>query len=185
MLRGIWHVSRAFDKHSQTVNLLIILDNMMVILLFFINFCLQVLGSHLLLIYNQNFHYAGLYLLLLCLKMEGDAYSTPGNGNEIDSKVMQTFQKGFGHVQNILDQNRLLIKEINQNQESKMPDNLGRNVALIRELNNNITRVVDLYAGLSSSFTKAIETSSDGDSGGTLKSDGNPAGSSGQKRFHL
>ena len=117
--------------------------------------------------------------------MEGGAYSTPGNGNEIDSKVMQTFQKGFGHVHNILDQNRLLIKEINQNQESKMPDNLGWNVALIRELNNNITRVVDLYAGLSSSFTKAIETSLDGDSGGTLKSDGNPAGSSGQKRFRL
>ena len=85
-------------KHSQTVNLLIILDNMMVILLLFIKFCVQVLGSHFLLIYNQNFHYAGLYLLLLCLKMEGGAYSTPGNGNEIDSKVMQTFQKGFGHV---------------------------------------------------------------------------------------
>lgn len=99
---------------------------------------------------------------------------------------MQTFQKDFDQVQNILDQNRLLIDEINQNQESKIPDNLNRNVALIRELNNNITRVVDLYAGLSTSFTKAFETFSEGDSAGTLKSDGNPAASSsGQKRFRL
>jgi len=117
--------------------------------------------------------------------MEGDAYSIPGDGNQIDGKVMQTFQKSFSQVQNILDQNRLLIKEINQNHETKISDNLSRNVALIRELNNNITRVVELYADLSTSFTKAIETSSEGDSAGTLKSDGKPAGSSGQKRFRL
>jgi hypothetical protein len=117
--------------------------------------------------------------------MEGDAYSIPWNGIQIDGKVMQTFQKSLGQVQNILDQNRLLIKEINQNHESKMSDNLTRNVTLIREFNNNITRVVDLYAGLSTSFTKAIETSSEGDSAGTLRSDGRHAGSSGQKRFRL
>jgi hypothetical protein len=91
--------------------------------------------------------------------MEGDAYAALGNGNQIDDKVLQTFQKSFGQVQNILDQNRLLINEINQNHESKVPDNLSRNVALIRELNNNITRVVDLYACLSTSVTKEIETS--------------------------
>lgn len=115
--------------------------------------------------------------------MEGDAYSGPGNGNQIDSKTLQTFQKSFVQVQNILDQNRLLINEINQNHESKIAENLSRNVALIRELNNNITRVVDHYAGLSDTFTKSIETSSDGDSAGTLKSDGKPAVASGQKRF--
>jgi len=125
----------------------------------------------------------GLNFLLLHLKMEGDAYSAPGNGNQIDGKALQTFQKSFGQVQNILDQNRLLIIEINQNHESKIPDNLSRNVALIRELNNNITRVVDHYAGLSTSFTKVIETTSEGDSAGTLKSDGKPTVSSGQKRF--
>lgn len=115
--------------------------------------------------------------------MEEDAYSLPVNGNQIDGKTMQNLQKSFGQVQNILDQNRLLINEINQNHESKIPDNLSRNVALIRELNNNITRVVDHYAGLSTSFTKAIETSSEGDSAGTLKSDGKPTVYSGQKRF--
>lgn len=105
--------------------------------------------------------------------MEGDTFSgLVGNGTQIDGKVLQTFQKSFVQVQDILDQNRLLINEINQNHESKIPDNLSRNVGLIRELNNNIRRVVDLYADLSSSFTKSMETSSEGDSGGALKTDG-------------
>ncbi|KAJ1400708.1 Protein EARLY FLOWERING 4 [Sesbania bispinosa] len=94
--------------------------------------------------------------------MEGDTFSGLGNGTQIDSKVMQTFQKNFVQVQNILDQNRVLINEINQNHESKIPDNLSRNVGLIKELNNNIRRVVDLYADLSSSFTKSMEVSSEG-----------------------
>ncbi|KAF8401071.1 hypothetical protein HHK36_014374 [Tetracentron sinense] len=107
--------------------------------------------------------------------MEGDTFANLGNGNQVDNKVLQTFQKNFVQVQNILDQNRLLINEINQNQESKIPDNLSRNVGLIRELNSNIRRVVDLYADLSSSFTQSMETSSAGDSGGK----------SGQKRIRL
>ncbi|XP_078444689.1 ELF4-like 3 [Wolffia australiana] len=102
--------------------------------------------------------------------MEGDgAVAGLGNGSgsaQVDGKVLQAFQKIFVQVQNILDQNRLLINEINQNHESKIPDNLTRNVGLIRELNNNIRRVVDLYADLSSSLSKSVETSSDGVSGG-------------------
>ncbi|XP_009798445.1 protein ELF4-LIKE 3 [Nicotiana sylvestris] len=90
-------------------------------------------------------------------------------GREIDGKVMQTFQKSFVQVQNILDQNRLLINEINQNHESKIPDNLSRNVGLIRELNNNIRRVVDLYAHLSGNFNKSMDVSSEGDSTATHK----------------
>ncbi|KAL5770939.1 hypothetical protein ACOSP7_015093 [Xanthoceras sorbifolium] len=104
--------------------------------------------------------------------MEGDTFSGLGNGAQIDGKILQTFQKSFVQVQDILDQNRLLINEINQNHESKIPDNLSRNVGLIRELNNNIRRVVDLYSDLSSNFTKNIEVSSEGDSSGALKSDG-------------
>lgn len=104
--------------------------------------------------------------------MEGDTFSGLGNGTQIDSKILQTFQKSFVQVQNILDQNRVLINEINQNHESKVPDNLSRNVGLIRELNNNIRRVVDLYADLSSSFAKSMEVSSEGDSTGAVKSDG-------------
>ncbi|XP_077234635.1 protein ELF4-LIKE 4-like [Tasmannia lanceolata] len=111
--------------------------------------------------------------------MEGNTFSGLGNVTQMDNKVLQTFQKSFVQVQNILDQNRLLINEINQNHESKIPDNLSRNVGLIRELNNNIRRVVDLYADLSTSFTKSIEVSSEGDSAGTLKSEGK----TGQKRI--
>ncbi|KAJ0885843.1 putative protein EARLY FLOWERING 4 [Helianthus annuus] len=89
-----------------------------------------------------------------------------GNGGgELDGKVLQTFQKSFVQVQNILDQNRLLINEINQNHESKVPDNLSRNVGLIRELNNNIKKVVHLYSDLSSNFSKSVDVnSSEGDS---------------------
>lgn len=103
----------------------------------------------------------------LTQKMEGDAFSGLGNyATQLDGKMSQTFQKSFIEVQNILDQNRVLISEINHNQESKLPDNLSRNVGLIRELNNNIRRVVDLYSNLSSNFTKSMEASSQGDSTG-------------------
>ncbi|KAK9083975.1 hypothetical protein Scep_030446 [Stephania cephalantha] len=111
--------------------------------------------------------------------MEGDTFSGFGNGAQVDGKVLQTVQKSFVQVQNILDQNRLLINEINQNHESRMPDNLSRNVGLIRELNNNIKRVVDLYGDLSYSFSKSMEVSSEGDSAGTSRSDGKL----GQKRL--
>ncbi|XP_022888486.1 protein ELF4-LIKE 4 [Olea europaea var. sylvestris] len=103
--------------------------------------------------------------------MEGDPFAGIGNGTHLDGKTVQTFQKNFVEVQDILDQNRVLINEINQNHESKIPDNLGRNVGLIRELNGNIRRVVDLYSHLSNSFTKSIDVSSEGDSNGALKSD--------------
>lgn len=109
---------------------------------------------------------------------DDDIFSGIGVGAQVDGKVVQTFQKSFLQVQNILDQNRLLINEINQNHESKIPDHLTRNVGLIRELNNNIRRVVDLYADLSASFAKSMEVSSE-DSAGTTKSDGR----GGQKRI--
>ncbi|KAI9160930.1 hypothetical protein LWI28_012859 [Acer negundo] len=111
--------------------------------------------------------------------MEGDIFSGLGNGTPGDGKVLQTFNKSFGQVQDILDQNRVLINEINQNHESKVPDNLSRNVGLIRELNNNIRRVVNLYADLSSSFTRSVESSSEGELAGGLSSDGKAS----QKRY--
>ncbi|KAF7843584.1 protein ELF4-LIKE 4-like [Senna tora] len=106
--------------------------------------------------------------------MEGDLFGDIGNTTtaQVDSRIFHAFQKNLLQAQDILDQNRLLINEINQNHESKIPDNLNRNVGLIRELNNNIRRVVDLYADLSSSCIKSREASSEGDSSGTLKSDG-------------
>ncbi|PQP97313.1 protein ELF4-LIKE 4 [Prunus yedoensis var. nudiflora] len=46
--------------------------------------------------------------------MEGSIFTGIGNGTQLDTKVVQTFQKSFVQVQDILDQNRLLINEINQ-----------------------------------------------------------------------
>lgn len=103
----------------------------------------------------------------MLIEMEGDIFSGIGNnGTQVDGRVMQTFQRSFGQVQGILDQNRLLINEINQNHESKIPDNLTRNVGLIKELNNNIRRVVNLYADLSASFSRSVEGSSEEESAG-------------------
>ncbi|KMZ73779.1 Protein ELF4-LIKE 4 [Zostera marina] len=103
--------------------------------------------------------------------MQGDAFQSHGNGIlPADGKVLQRFQKSFVQVQTILDQNRLLINEINQNHESRIPDNLSRNVGLIRELNSNIRRVVDLYGDLSGSLSKSVDASSEGES--AVRSDG-------------
>ncbi|KAL7152358.1 hypothetical protein ABFS83_04G092000 [Erythranthe nasuta] len=103
--------------------------------------------------------------------MENNVFSSIADGAQIEGKFLQTFNKNFVLVQTILDQNRLLINEINRNQESKIPGNLSRNVGLIKELNNNIRRVVDLYADLSDS-AKSMDASYEGESAGTIKSDG-------------
>ncbi|CDY49857.1 BnaA02g16060D [Brassica napus] len=113
-------------------------------------------------------------------RMEGDVFSGYGERYQMDGKVLQNFQKRFVQVQYILEQNRLLINEINQNHESKQADHLGRNVRLIRELNNNIRTVASLYGDLSHSFARSVDASSEGGSTGTLKSDGK---ANNQKRF--
>ncbi|XP_020591564.1 protein ELF4-LIKE 3-like [Phalaenopsis equestris] len=87
-----------------------------------------------------------------------------GDATKMENRVVQAFQKSFVQVQSLLDQNRIIINEINQNHESKIPDNLNRNVGLIKELNSNIRQVVDLYAELTSSFTKSMD-SGEGDLG--------------------
>ncbi|KAL6878201.1 hypothetical protein ACP4OV_012371 [Aristida adscensionis] len=98
------------------------------------------------------------------MEMEG------GEAAGVDTKVLQAFQTSFVQVQRLLDQNRVLITEINQNHESKVPGDLSRNVGLIRELNNNIRRVVDLYADLSSLFAaSSSRAASEGGSVGTVR----------------
>lgn len=77
----------------------------------------------------------------------------------LDWKVAQawpTSSEKFVAVQNILDRNKLLIKEINANHDSASGEGLEHNVALIRELNDNILKVVGLYKDISSSFFTAI-----------------------------
>jgi len=111
--------------------------------------------------------------------MEGDTLSGFGGApatNGVDTKVLNAFQSSFVQVQGLLDQNRVLINEINQNHESKVPGDLSRNVGLIRELNNNIRRVVELYANLSSLFAASSggggRAMSEGGSVGTVRQAG-------------
>ena len=51
----------------------------------------------------------------------------------------------------------MLIQQVNDNHQSKVPDNMAKNVALIQELNGNISKVVSLYSGLSSNFSTAFQ----------------------------
>ncbi|KAJ4977614.1 hypothetical protein NE237_008394 [Protea cynaroides] len=72
---------------------------------------------------------------------------------EGDVEVWKAFRGSFRKIQSVLDQNRLLIQQVNDNHKSKIPDNLAKNVSLIREINGNISKVVSLYSDLSSNFS--------------------------------
>lgn len=58
----------------------------------------------------------------------------------------------FNLVQDFLEKNKLLITEINTNHELQSPEALARNVLLIRELDNNVSKVVDLYRDMTASL---------------------------------
>lgn len=67
----------------------------------------------------------------------------------MDIKAWSAFVDNFNKVQYLLDNNRLLLHEINLNQESKIPESLTRNIQLTRLLNDNISKVVELYSKIS------------------------------------
>lgn len=98
-------------------------------------------------------------------------------GEECDAEAWETLSAGIERVQLVLDQNRALIQQVNENHQSKIPENLVKNVALIREINGNINKVVSIYSDLSVNFTdlvrqhKAVSKSSSGNVGGKGGSD--------------
>jgi hypothetical protein len=63
----------------------------------------------------------------------------------------------FSAVQSLLDRNQLLIEEINTNHQQRSQEALGRNVALINELNDNCVKIVALYKELSDVFVSPEE----------------------------
>nr|WCL15310.1 early flowering 4-like 5A [Diospyros sp. 'deyangshi']WCL15318.1 early flowering 4-like 5B [Diospyros sp. 'deyangshi'] len=75
---------------------------------------------------------------------------------ECDKEVWDTLSASFKQVQSVLDQNRTLIQQVNENHESKLPDNLAKNVSLIREINGNISKVMSLYSDLSANFSSIV-----------------------------
>ncbi|GFQ06234.1 protein early flowering 4, partial [Phtheirospermum japonicum] len=68
-----------------------------------------------------------------------------------------TLTKRFREVQSVLDLNRRLIQQANDNHRSKIPRNPATNVELIREINANIFEVVGLYSDLSESFSGIVQ----------------------------
>jgi hypothetical protein len=75
----------------------------------------------------------------------------------MDRRMSSMFSSVSRQVQFLLDHNCLLINEINLNHDAKIPEGLTRNVTLIRQLNSNINKVVELYASLSSNFSNVFE----------------------------
>mmetsp|Transcript_15486 Transcript_15486/g.21372 ORF Transcript_15486/g.21372 Transcript_15486/m.21372 type:complete len:92 (+) Transcript_15486:254-529(+) len=75
----------------------------------------------------------------------------------ISSQALPTSTEKFVTVQGILDRNKLLINEINANQEAKCLEGLERNEKLIQELNNNIQQVVELYKELSTVLEQSMD----------------------------
>lgn len=75
---------------------------------------------------------------------------------ECDVEVWEMLSKSFIQAQSVLDQNRVLINQVNENHQSKIADNLTKNVALIREINTNISKVLSIYSDLSLNFSTIV-----------------------------
>ncbi|XP_054789223.1 protein EARLY FLOWERING 4-like [Prosopis cineraria] len=83
----------------------------------------------------------------------GEPVDEVKEAEEGDPQVWATFNNSFRQVQSVLDRNRLLIQQVNENQQSRIPDNMAKNVSLIQELNGNISKVAHIYSDLNSEFT--------------------------------
>lgn len=80
------------------------------------------------------------------------------NNGDIDIEeesevVWSSFSYSFREVQSVLDRNRALIEQVNENHRSKVHENMVKNVALIQEINNNVSKIVALYSHLSTNFS--------------------------------
>ncbi|EYU45718.1 hypothetical protein MIMGU_mgv1a026961mg [Erythranthe guttata] len=73
-----------------------------------------------------------------------------------DSEAWEILSKSFAEVQSLLDRNRRLIRQVNDNHRSKIPHNLAVNVKLIREINSNISKLAALYSNLSANFSTVV-----------------------------
>ncbi|XP_049372677.1 protein EARLY FLOWERING 4 [Solanum verrucosum] len=72
---------------------------------------------------------------------------------EGNSEMWNNFSNRFRQVQSVLDRNRSLIQQVNENHQSRTNDNMVQNVNLIQELNGNISKVVSLYSDISTNFS--------------------------------
>ncbi|KAK4774525.1 hypothetical protein SAY86_009460 [Trapa natans] len=81
--------------------------------------------------------------------------ATSDDSDQCDPKVWEIFSSSYSRAQTVLDRNRALIQQVNENHQSKIPDNMVKNVALINEINQNISKVASLYSEFSTNFIVA------------------------------
>ncbi|KAL9235364.1 hypothetical protein vseg_010127 [Gypsophila vaccaria] len=81
---------------------------------------------------------------------------TISGGGDGGGAAWETLNSGIEKVQALLDQNRALIRQVKENHESKIPDNLSKNVGLINGIDRNIRQVVSIYADISVNFTSVV-----------------------------
>ncbi|KAL3523978.1 hypothetical protein ACH5RR_016812 [Cinchona calisaya] len=85
--------------------------------------------------------------------MEAEGENNAAAYGDGSSEMWTTFTDSFQQVQSVLDRNRVLIQQVNENHQSKIHENLVKNVSLIQEINGNISKVVTLYSDLSGNFS--------------------------------
>ncbi|KAI3470877.1 hypothetical protein Pfo_027540 [Paulownia fortunei] len=73
--------------------------------------------------------------------------TTPNFQDGGDPAVWAAFTENFRQVQSVLDRNRVLIQQVNENHQSKIHDNLVKNV-------------VSLYSNLSGNFSSVVHQQS-------------------------
>lgn len=73
-----------------------------------------------------------------------------------DVEAWETLSRSFMEVQSLLERNRRLIQQVNDNHRSKIPHNLAKNVDLICEINANMSKVISLYSGLSANLSAVV-----------------------------
>lgn len=99
-------------------------------------------------------------------------------GEGCDAEAWEMLTASFKRVQSVLDRNRALISQVNENHQSKVPDNIAKNVALISEINGNISKVLSIYSDLSIDFSevvhkrRALQNAAGGRNGEKLESSG-------------
>lgn len=99
-------------------------------------------------------------------------------GEGCDAEAWEMLTASFRRVQSVLDRNRALISQVNENHQSKVPDNIAKNVALISEINGNISKVLSIYSDLSVNFSevvhqrRALQNGAGGRNGEKLESSG-------------
>nr|XP_016456197.1 PREDICTED: protein EARLY FLOWERING 4-like [Nicotiana tabacum] len=78
------------------------------------------------------------------------------NMEEGDSEMWNSFSSNYREVQSVLDRNRLLIQQVNENHQSRTHDSMVQNVGLIQELNGNISKVASLYSDFNTDFATIV-----------------------------